>query len=283
LASPLFGFVQLEFGFLLGPGDGRYMVRDDPGAEPEVVLVLSTLAAPERRRLRGRKGRVVEQASPEAVPTSRATVVHTDPFATPDHAEVWLSAVRDDAKRRDAELDRALTTLNGALHAYRVSRADPHVRDVALHQTLVARIGFGSGDDAVAGMFKQAWELPRGGIVRAKRSMEAPEERFAALLSGRESVLACEELVLRARMDLGAGRGREAALQARVALEALLAELPRLAPDRRSELEADRTTIGDAANAALRGDLPDELAEALTASVGRMESALRTRRLDSVS
>jgi hypothetical protein len=283
LAPPLFGFVQLEFGFLLGPGDGRYMVRDDPGAEPETVLVLSTLAAPERRRLRGRKGKVVEQASPEAVPTSRATIVHTDPFATPDHAEVWLSAVRDDAERRDGELDRALTTLNGALHAYRVSRADPYVRDVALHQTLVARIGFGSGDDAVAGMFKQAWELPRGGVVRAKRSMEAPEERFAALLSARERVLACEELVLRARMDLGAGRSREAALQARVALEALLAELPGLAPDRRGALEADRATIGDAANAALRGDLPDELAEAVDASVGRMESALRTRRLDSVS
>jgi len=283
LASPLFGFVQLEFGFLLGPGDGRYMVRDDPGAEPETVLVLSTLAAPERRRLRGRKGKVVEQASPEAVPTSRATVVHTDPFSTPDHAEVWLSAVRDDEDRRDGELDRALATLNGALHAYRVSRADPYVRDVALDHALVARIGFGSGDEAVAGMFKQAWELPRGGVVRAKRSMEAPEERFAALLSGRESVLACEELVLRARMDLGAGRAREAALQARVALEALLAEMPRLAPDRRAALEVDRTAIGDSANAALRGDLPEELVEALDAGVGRMEAALRTRRLDSVS
>lgn len=283
MASPLFGFVQLEFGFLLGPGDGRYMVRDDPGVEPETVLVLSTLAAPERRRLRGRKGKLVDAASPEAVPTSRATVVHTEPFTTPDHAEVWLSAVRDDEDRRDNELDRALTTLNGALHAYRVSRADPYVRDVAQHQALVTRIGFGSGDDAVAGMFKQAWELPHGGVARAKRSMEGPEERFAALLSGRESVLACEELVLRARMDLGAGRTREAALQARVALEALLAEMPRLTPDRRGELEADRTAIGDAANAALRGDLPDELADALDASVGRMEAALRARRLDSVS
>jgi hypothetical protein len=282
LASPLFGFVQLEFGFLLGPGDGRYMVRDDPGSQPETVLVLSTLAAPERRRLRGRRGKLVEQASPEAVPTSRATVVHTESFTTPDHAEVWLSAVRDDAERRDGELDRALKTLNGALHAYRVSRANPYVRDVELGQALVARIGFGSGDDAVAGLFKQAWELPRSGIVHAKRSMEAPEERFAALLSGRESVLACEELVLRARMDLEGGRAREAALQARVALEALLAELPRLAADRRGELETDRAAIGDAANAALRGELSHELAEALDASVGRMESALRTRRLDSV-
>ena len=56
--------------------------------------------------------------------------------------------------------------------------------------------------------------------------MESPEERYAAILGGRDRGLAGEELVLRARMDLDAGRVREAALQARVALEALLAELP---------------------------------------------------------
>lgn len=280
MASPLFGFVQLEFGFLLGPGDGRYMVRDSPGQEPETVLVLSTLAAPERRRLRGRKGKLVERAEPEPVPTSRATVVRTEPFPTPNHADIWLAAIRDDDERRDGELERALATLNGALHAYRVARADPLVRDVSVEQALVARIGFGSGDDAVAGMFKQAWELPRDGVARVKRSMEAPEERFAALLSGRESVLACEELVLRARADLDAGRTREAALQARVALEALLAELE---GRRGGPLEADRGPIGDAANAALRGELPEELATTLTASVGRMEAALRARRLDSAS
>ncbi|HEX2070706.1 MAG TPA: hypothetical protein VHF90_03540 [Thermoleophilaceae bacterium] len=283
MASSLFGFVQLEFGFLLGPGDGRYMVRADPGERPETVLVLSTLAAPQRRRLRGRRAKPVTDASPEAVPTSRATVVHTDPFPTRDHAEVWLSAVRDDGERRERELERALATLNSALHAYRVARADPHVRDVAYAQALITRIGFGSGEDAVAGLFEQALELPSAGVARAKRSMEAPEERFAALLSGRERVLACEELVLRARLDLGAGRGREAALQARVALEALLAELSQLPDGLRGELESDRRTIGDAANAALRGDLPEGLTDELAASVGRMESALRARRLDSSS
>jgi len=283
MASPLFGFTQLEFGFLLGPGDGRYMVREDPEQTPETVLVLSTLAAPERRRLRGRKGRTVEQASPEAVPTSRVTVVRTKPFSTADHAEVWLAAVRDDDERRDDELGHALSVLNDALHAYRLARADPHVRDVSLDQALVARIGFGTGDGAVAGLFTQAWELPRNGVVRAKRSMEAPEERFAALLSGRERILACEDLVLRASADIEAGRTREAALQARVALEALLTELPRLSADRRGELEADRKPIGDAANAALNGDLSDKLAEAVAASVSRMESALRARRLDTAS
>ncbi len=242
------------------------------------MLVLSTLGAFERRGLRRRRGTMVDAAAPEPVPTNRATVVRTEPFPTLGHAESWLSAVRSDEQRKDGELERALAAINGALHAYRVAHASPHARDVGLGQALVARIGFGSGDEAVAGMFKQAWELPRGG-PRMKRSMEAPEERFAALLGGRETVLACEELVLRARMDLDAGRTREAALQARVALEALLAELTELSGDRRAVLEADRSAIGTAANAALQGNLAEGLTDDLSNSIGRMESALKARRL----
>jgi hypothetical protein len=54
--------------------------------------------------------------------------------------------------------------------------------------------------------------------------MEAPEERFAAVLGGRDVPLAAEDLVLRARADLDAGRRRAAELQARAALDALRAE-----------------------------------------------------------
>ena len=73
--SSLFAFVQLEFGFLLGPADGRFVVRQ-PGEEKiERILALATLAAPQRRMLRGRKGKAVEQAEAEPVPTSRATVI----------------------------------------------------------------------------------------------------------------------------------------------------------------------------------------------------------------
>ncbi len=245
------------------------------------MLVLSTLGALERRLLRGRRGAIVEEGSPEPVPTNRATVVKAEAFPTDGHAESWLAAVRDDAERADREVARGLTVLNRALHAYRVARADPHARDVTADQALVVRIGYGSGDEAVAGRYGQAWELPRQGARRAKRSMEAPEERFAAVLGGREPVLACEELTLRARMDLDAGRPREAALQARIALEALLAELRDMPGDRRPALEADRQPVGDAANAALRGELPPELSEALSAAIARMESALRARRLTS--
>jgi hypothetical protein len=80
-------------------------------------------------------------------------------------------------------------------------------------------------------------------------------------------------LVLRARADLDGGRPREAALQARVALEALLAELPG------ADLADERGPVGEAANAALRGDLPGEVESALEAAVERMEAALKRRRL----
>lgn len=277
---PAFGFVQLEFGFRLGPGDGRFLLRNEPEAAVEGVLVLTTLGAPQRRFLSGRRGREVTDAGAEPVPTSRATVTRPSPFGDTAEAEAWLSGLRDDAEAADAEVDAAVAMLNRAIHAHRASRADPHARDVSVDAALVVRIGYGPGDAVADGRFAQAWELPRE-RRRTRRSMEAPEERFAALLGGREQVLACEELVLRARADLDAGREREAALQARVALESLLAEMPEIPGERRPALEADRELVGRAANAALAGELTDDLAQALGEAVVRMESALRARRLGS--
>jgi hypothetical protein len=254
-------------------------VRPSGDDEPEAVLVLTTLGAPRRRRLRGRRGRGVEEASPAPVPINRATVVRSEPLPDAAAAEAWLATLRDDDEGRAGELAWALGVVNRALHAYRVATGDGHARDVSASQALVVRLGYGSGDDAVEGRYAAAWKLPPGGEAAAKRSMDAPDERFAALMGARERALACEELVLRARLDLDAGRQREAALQARVALEALLAELRAIPGDRRGALEGDRADIGAAANAALTGDLPAELAEAVSACVVRMESALRARRV----
>ena len=79
-----------------------------------------------------------------------------------------------------------------------------------------------------------------------------------------------EELVLRARGDLDAGRLREAALQARVALEALVAELPG------AELSEWREAVSEAANAAIKGE---PRREELERAVQAMEGALRRHRL----
>jgi hypothetical protein len=242
------------------------------------VLVLSTIAAPERPRLRRRRAIRTSEATTPAAQVNRATAVRAEPFPTPGHAESWLAAVRDQEERREDELARARALIDRALHAFRVAYGDPYARDVGGSLALVSRIGYGSGDDVVAGLFKDAWEQPRT-AEPVKRSMEAPEERFAAVLGCRETVLACEELVLRARADIDAGRLRGAALQARIALEALLAELPERLERRRGELDADRAAIGAAANAALVGDLSDERRAAVAACVERMEDAIHAHRL----
>ena len=93
-------------------------------------------------------------------------------------------------------------------------------------------------------------------------------------------MLACEDLVLRARADLDAGRIREAALQARVALESLLAEMPEMPGNRRPALEADREAVGEAANAALAATSSPPSQRLSRDAVVRMESALRARRLE---
>jgi hypothetical protein len=244
-------------------------VRPAPDALVESVLVLSTLGAPERRRMGGRKPRPVETARPEPVPTARATVVRAAPFPSRGEAEGWLASL--DA---EAECDAALTVLNRALHAHRVAAADPYAGELSADRALVVRVGHGSGDELADGRFGEALELPRFVRDRPRRSMEAPEERFAALLGGRTEILPAEELVLRARADLNALRFREAALQARIAIEALLATgagAERVAPHRQA--------VADAANAALHGELPGDSATALEDAVTAMESALTRRRL----
>ena len=244
------------------------------------MLALRTLGAPQRRLIRGRRGTEVDQAGAEPVPTSRATIIRPEAFADAGQAESWLSDLRGSDDERDAEIAGALAVLNRALHAYRTAYADASARDVTPDSALVVRLGFGSGELVAEGRFDQGWELPPGG-AKVRRSMEAPEQRFAALLGGREATLACEELILRARSDADAGRDREAALQARIALESLLSELEKLPATRREALEEDRGPVGRAANAALRGPVDRAAADAVAAAVGRMEGALRAHRLDS--
>jgi len=255
-------------------------VRPAADALVENVLVLRTLGAPERRFLGRNKPRTLKDADaepvePEPVPTARATIVRPAPFASADEAAAWLAS----ADTAD-ELDAAVAVLNRALHAHRVAAADPYVTEVSPERALVARIGYGGGDAVADGRFSEALELPRSGRRRAKRSMEAPEERFAALLGGREAALPAEELVLRARADLGAGRLAEAALQARVAIEALLAAEVAAAESGRAgaSLTAHREAISEAANAALRGTPPDSTA-ALEEAIGAMEQALKRHRM----
>jgi hypothetical protein len=280
----LFAFVQLEFPWVIGPPDGRYVLRGHAG-QPSHVLVIATLGAVERRRLlskRPPKPKTAEpEPDPEPVTTTRVTLVHADALADDAAARAWMKGA-DLA----AEADEAVDVLNGVLHAHRTSAMDPFTRDVTRSQAIAVRAGVGEGEAVAHGRWTTAVDLPppaaKGGVAGRRMSALRPQERLAAVLSGRDVALAAEELTLRARLDHDAGRTREAALQLRIALEAALAELQPWADGadlaaRLEELRELRTVVGDAANSALQGGLDDATAAEVERVIKRVEAALRVR------
>jgi hypothetical protein len=279
--TDLFSFTQVEFPWQLGPEDGRYLVRapGDPEGPPSHVIVVATLGAPERRRLAARRRRDAEPSPPPTpVATTRVTIIDAGhPLADEAAARAWLAGAGED------ELRAGLAVLNRILHAFRLATADPYVPPAGRRQALVARVGFGAGEQVAEGVWTAARELvaDRGGRRMRRRVLE-PQSRLAAVLGGREAPLACEELTLRARLDLDHGRPREAALQLLVALDAALAELgggPQAAElaDRLDELRGRREAVAAAAQAALGGPLSDDQLAAVAFTVGLIEAALRAR------
>ena len=253
----------------MGPHDGRYLRRASPDAEPEHVVVLRTLGAPQRRLLGRRRTKEVSGGEVEPVPTARATIVRANPFESSAEADDWLDATGSDSEDVVAAAEREL---NFVLRSHRAAAADPYARDIRASHALVVRLGHGEGEQVADGRFTRAVELPREPPKRKRGEALAPQERLAAVLGGRDSLLVGEELVLRARLDLDAGRPREAALQARIALEALLGELDEkfAAP-----LRPLREPVARTANAALDGDLSGEDEAAVKDAVSQMAAAAR--------
>lgn len=257
MAIRWFTFVQMEFPWELGPADGRYLLRKATGAvdgrEPQHVVVLSTVGA-ERKGLLGRRTRT-RRADPEpeptAVPVTRATIVDPVPLSAESQARAWLSQL--DPER---ETQVATDVLNRMLFAHRIAGATPHIHEVSPAQALVVRAGFGEGEHVADGLWTSARELLLSNRRAGRRaSVLRPQERLAVLLSGRGGHLLCEELVLRARLDLDGGRISLAAIELERAYAAALVEL---AGERRQdlreridELERLRPEVRKAAQAAL--------------------------------
>ena len=195
--------------------------------------------------------------------------------------EAWLERMRSSDDERDAFVERGLACLRRAVAARRITAADPAIPDPSLESALAIRIGYGQGDELVERQWEEAIELPREQRRASRSEALRPQERMAALLGQRDTALACEELVLRARGDADAGRGREAALQLRVGLEALLAEQARLTGHGQEadleELTARRRATGEAANEALVGPLSAERTEEVQATLAICERVLRRR------
>jgi len=279
-AGRRFRFAQFEFPWELGPDDGRYMLREAGEQEARRVLALRTLGAPQGRHRR-RPRKAAAEPPPQPVPTTRVTVI--DPTGLDEAAaDAWLRGMKGDAAAE--ALEDAMAIVNRVLSAHRVASVDPNVVPASRDRALVARLGYGRGEEVADGQWSRAVEIAADRRARVRRRPAAirPHERFAGLVGGHERALACEELTLRARLDLASDRPREAALQLRVALEAAIAELdvPGAVagmPERVDELRAQREAVGAAANQALGGAVGDGKIEAVEHALGRLEAALRAR------
>ena len=259
----LFLFVQCEFPWALGPPGGRYLLRSELDGEPERVIVLGTLGAgraelargagPLRRRAASRRRNAPARPEPAAVAIARATIVDPVSLSAERQARAWLADL--DSER---EVSAAFAALNRVLHAQRIAAADPYAREVSPAQALVIRVGWGEGEQVAEGHWLHAVELPWTGPrarVRRRASALRPDERLAEMLAAREQPLLCEELALRARLDLDQGRLAHATIELDRALFAALAELADEQradlPLRVDELQALRPNVARAARAVL--------------------------------
>jgi hypothetical protein len=272
--AKFFGFVQFDFAGTLPLADGRYLAGS-PGSGEETVLVLQRLGAPalsERRRRRGRPGPADPQPAPLAL--TRVTVIRAaGPFEAQADAARWLDEACEAEEAIEVLAAEAAATLNRALHAQAVAAADPYGRQLTPEQAERVLLGYGSGEETADSRFTDARQVdlgPRAGSRRRQREEELrPQERLAAVLRGREQLDACETLLLRARADLDAGRKREAALQLRVGLEALLSELDGAVDD--PAHEQDMGTLRER-----QAEIPSA---AMEETLGICERVLRRRRL----
>ncbi len=315
----LFLFVQCELPWVLGPADGRYLLRSRADGEPERVVVLNTLAAdraalargagPLRRRAAQRRRDAPPQPEPTPVEITRVTVVDPVSVSAERQAQAWLDEL--DTER---DVGAAFAALNRVLYAQRIAAADAYAREVSPAQALVIRAGWGEGELLAAGQWRHAVQLPwTGPRVRVKRRASAlrADERLAELLAAREQPLVCEELALRARLDLDQSRVAHAAIELDRALLAALSELAGEQradlPLRVAELRSLHAGVAQSARAALgsgedqdedegegedededqdegaekqairssTAEGPDE--EAIRHALGRLEAALRAR------
>jgi hypothetical protein len=287
--AKLFAFVQLDLPGRLGVDDGRYLVRAGEGGDQ--VLVVRTVGSPStaaRRRRRGLTRPADRDAEPPEIPLTRMTAIRPDELAA-DEAADWLARLRGDEERRDALVDEGVALINRVVHVQRAATHDPYVHEVSAARALALRAGYGSGGDLVDGRWEDALEIRRDERRRRRVDALRPQERLAAVLSGRDAVAPAETLLLRARLDLDQDRHREAALQLRAGLDALLAEakLPAGRDDERDLAElsdladlAERSAgVASAAAEAAGGELSEARAAGLADALQICERVLRRRRV----
>jgi hypothetical protein len=250
--------------------------------EPEVVI-LKTLGAqpvPSRGWRRQRPKEAVADTD-EVAPVSicRTTVVASEAFAEATEARDWLERCRRDERAREPEVTWALRTVNRTVRAQRLAAGDPYIHEVSVSKAREVKLGYGTGEELVAGSWSEAYSLPPPrGRRSPRREMLAPQQQVAEILGARKPAYVSEDLYLRACLDLEEGRRREAALQLRIAIEALQGELERDEDEAASALKSRATRSRDLAAAALRGELDERQSSSLASTIEELGRFLRRRR-----
>jgi hypothetical protein len=221
VTSRIYPFVQVEMPFELGVPDGRWMVRDHRSMEVQQVLVLRTIHAKPANKRRAYERSAHERNAdkrnadkrnadkrhadePQEVPITSITIVSATALEDETAARHWLDHL-DPAE----EAQTAFVALNTLLRAHRIAAADPYAHEVAPAQGLALRAGFGVGEQVAEGRSQQTRRLQLPRPRRWQRGRRAAilrsQERLARLLSSSQGALLCEELALRARLDLDNG------------------------------------------------------------------------------
>jgi hypothetical protein len=249
------------------------------------VIAIKTIAAPLKRdrppRLGGRRRpkRVDSGDEVEPVAITRVTVIRGQAFEDQAAARRWLDECSD-ADTAAHEVADALRLLNHAIHAHRVSAADPYAADLGLARARRIRLGYGSGDELVEGRWRAGYDVPARVARGRRRRMLSPEEQFAGILGGRRPAFPSEDLLLRARADLDQGRTRAAALQAGIAYSALESEL-RAADgghEARAALREHGDVVRNVASAARERELDEGEVAGLGEALVHLERFVRRRR-----
>ena len=245
--------------------------------------MVSTVGAPApRRRRRRRPRRADPDAGAEELPLTRLTVIPAEAL-DPEEAPRELERLGRDHDAAEERVQAALAVVNRVLRVHGMAMHDPHGHEISRDAVLAARVGHGGGEALAEGRWDGAVEVEPPERRRRRAEALRPTERLASILSGREELDVCEPLLLRARGDLDSRRPREAALQLRIGLDALLAEIdPGGEGEQRDDLaalEGRREAVGRVAEAALRGDLsPDDLAS-VSEALAICERVLRRRQI----
>jgi hypothetical protein len=240
-------------------------------------VLFTTLGAPRGARFRRSRPQRAEPgaAEPDSVPISRVTVIEALGFDDEQAAESWLERCRKDEEFREQATETALRVANRAIHAHRLSAADPYVHEVTRERTLTVLLGYGTGDEVVEGRWQAAYRAPPPRARRGRRQMLAPQEQVAAILSGRRPARTSEDMVLRARLDFDHHRIAQAALELRAALEALRSES---ADEGAHPLKDREAQLDGIVSAALRDGLDDSQKQALGDALTEAERAVRRLR-----